>query len=155
MNPRATPRFISLSPSVSPHGPPAAAYDLTNRRIAPPKRAARSAALFHPFTRFPRSRRRRLFRLCLRLRLRRAGILPLRRGVAIDEFDHRDGSGIAVTEAGFEHSGVAAVAVLVAGTQHVEQLLDHADVSHLRNRLAARMQIAAFGQRDQVLDDWP
>src|SRR5256886_802433 len=84
---------------------------------------------------FLRSGRRRRFGLRLRLLLHGSGVLPLRRDVAIDKLDHRDSRGIAVAEARLEHSGIAAVAVLVAWAQHLEQLLDHADVAHLRNRL--------------------
>src|SRR5262249_58259555 len=101
------------------------------------------------------SRRSDRFRLWLRLRLRRAGILPFRSCVTIDQLDYRDGSGIAVAEAGLHHPGVAAVAILVARTQHLEELLDHLDIAHLRNRLAARMEIAALGARAQFLDNGP
>src|SRR5215471_19698714 len=101
-----------------------------------------------------RSRRRSRFsllRLCLGLR--RPGVLPLRRDVAIDKFDDRDGRGIAVAEAGLEHPRIAAVTVLVTGSQHLEQLLHHADIAHLRDRLTARVKIAALGKRDKLLDD--
>ena len=48
------------------------------------------------------------------LLLHRAGIEALGIVIAVDEFDHRDRRGIAVAEAGLEHAGIAALAVLVA-----------------------------------------
>src|SRR6516162_355401 len=101
------------------------------------------------------SRWRRRFGLGFGLRLHRSGVLPFRLHVAIDEFDDRDGGGIAIAEAGLEDAGIAAVAVLVAGTEHLEQFLDHGDVAHLRDRLAARVQVATLAERDQFLDDRP
>ncbi len=83
--------------------------------------------------------------------LDRAGIQPLRIDVAIDEFDHRNRRGIAVAEAGLHHAGIAAVALLVARADHVKELLDHGEVAHLRDRLAAGMQAAALAERDQLL----
>src|SRR4051794_2644400 len=56
-----------------------------------------------------------------------------------------------MAEARLEDTGVAALAVLVAGAQHVEQLLDHGDVADLRDRLAAGVQVAALAQRDELL----
>src|SRR5580698_3392057 len=81
------------------------------------------------------------------------GILALGFDVAIDELDHRNRRGIAVAEAGLHDAGIAAIAVLVARADHLEQFLDHGEVAHLRDRLAARMQVAALAERDQLLDD--
>src|SRR5580693_10647124 len=86
-------------------------------------------------------------------RLNGTGILALGLDVAIDELDHSDWRGIAIAEAGLHDAGIAAVAVLVARTDHLEQLLDHGEVAHLRDRLAARMQVAALAERDELLDD--
>src|SRR5262249_2648461 len=97
--------------------------------------------------------RRRRFGLGFVPRLHRSGILPLRLDVAVDELDDCDRGGIAVAEAGLEHAGIAAAAVLVAGREHLEQLLHHGHVAHLRDRLAARVQIAALAECDQFLDD--
>src|SRR5262245_18795839 len=69
-------------------------------------------------------RRRRCLRRLRRRRLHRSGILALGLDIAIDELDHRDRSGITVAEACLEHAGITAVAVLVAGSEHLEQLLD-------------------------------
>src|SRR5215469_16584746 len=87
------------------------------------------------------------------------GLLGLRPGiealgglVAIHELDHGDRCGITIAEAGLEHAGIAAVALLVAGAEHLEELLDHGDVADLRDRLAARMQVAALAERDELLD---
>src|SRR4051795_5350451 len=88
--------------------------------------AAKRAALRrcpHDAWPFLRSGRGRRFGLRLRLLLHRSGVLTLRLDVAIDKLDHRDGRGIAVAETRLEHSGIAAVAILVARTQHLEQLL--------------------------------
>src|SRR5690348_2613468 len=78
-----------------------------------------------------------LRRLGFRL-LHGAGILPLGIDVAIDELDHSHRRVVAVAEARLDDAGITAVAVLVAGGQRVEQLLDLIDVAHLRNRLTAR-----------------
>src|SRR5450759_5836444 len=87
------------------------------------------------------------------LLLRRPGILALGLDVAVDELDHRLRGAIAVTEASLEHAGIAALAVLVARADHVEQFLDHGDVAHFRDRLAARGKAALLGQRDQFFHD--
>src|SRR5262249_5827633 len=60
---------------------------------------------------------------------------------------------VAVAEARLHDAGVAAVAVLVARSEHVEELLDHRDVADLGDRLAPRMQVAALAQRHELLDD--
>src|SRR5262245_57339895 len=137
-HPTTAPRFIPLPPVFSPR---------------PTKKGQRKAPPSRSITPLPSLRGRRRLRLGFGLRLHRSGILPFRLDVAVDELDDRDRSGIAVAEAGLEHAGVAAVAVLVAGTKHLEQLLDHGDVAHLRDRLAARVQVAALAERDQFLDD--
>src|SRR6185437_9590867 len=85
----------------------------------------------------------------------RAGVLALFGRVAVDELDHRHGGVVAVAEARLQDADVAAVAVGVAGSQHGEQLADLLDVTDLADRLAARMQVAALGQRHQLLDEGP
>src|ERR1019366_5625714 len=87
------------------------------------------------------------------LLLRRPGILALGLDVAVDELDHRLRGAVAVTEASLEHAGIAALAVLVARADHVEQFLDHGDVAHFRDRLAARGKAALLGQRDHFFHD--
>src|SRR6202040_513003 len=64
------------------------------------------------------------------MRLNGTRILAFGLDVAIDELDHRDRRGIAVAEAGLHDAGIAAVAVLVARPDHLEQLLDHGEVAH-------------------------
>src|SRR6188474_3302758 len=95
------------------------------------------------------SRRRRCLFLGLLLEYW-PGIETLGIGIAVDEFDHRDRRGIAVAETGLEHAGVTAVAVLVARPEHVEELLDHGDVAHLRHRLTAGMQVATLAERHEL-----
>src|SRR5262249_35106740 len=85
--------------------------------------------------------------------LHRPGVRALGLDVAIDELDHRDRRGIAVAEARLANTGVAAVAVLVAGAERLEQLLDHRDVAHLGDRLTAGVEVAALAERHQFLDD--
>src|SRR5262249_33412255 len=60
---------------------------------------------------------------------------------------------VAVTEAGLDDAGVAALAILVARRQRVEQLLDHVGVAHLGDRLAAVGEAALLAERDKLLDD--
>src|SRR5262249_21310639 len=118
------------------------------QRAASTKKGSVAAALhIPPAASWPSGRCRR--RLGLGLLLGDGtGILALRLDVAIDELDHRDRRGIAVAKARLEHAGVAAVAVLVAGAEHLEQLLDHGEVAHLRDGLATRVQVAALSERD-------
>ena len=75
-------------------------------------------------------------------------VLALDARVAVDEFDHRHRGGIPAPVAGLQHPRVAAGAALVAGRQHVEQLLDHRLIAHARGREPARVQIAALGEGD-------
>src|ERR1700704_890937 len=63
--------------------------------------------------------------------LHRAGIQALGIDVTLDELDHRDRRVVAVAKARLHDAGIAAVAVLVARAQHVEQLLDHGNVADL------------------------
>src|SRR5207248_9541105 len=58
------------------------------------------------------------------LGLDRTGVLALGVDVAIDELDHGHWGVVAVAEAGLDDAGVAALAVLVAGRERVEQLPD-------------------------------
>src|ERR1700704_3538729 len=78
--------------------------------------------------------------------LHRAGIQALGIDVTLDELDHCDRRVVAVAKARLHNAGIAAVAVLVARTQHVEQLLHHGNVANLRDRLAPRMQAAAISE---------
>src|SRR5690606_31709672 len=51
--------------------------------------------------------------------------LGLCAGAAVDGLDHSPWRTIAEAESGLEHTSVAAVPLLVAGGENVEQLLDH------------------------------
>src|SRR6185312_9354795 len=64
----------------------------------------------------------------------------------------RDRGIIAIAIAGLEDSGIAALAVLIAATEHRKELLHLGLVANLRDRLAAGMQVTALGERDQLLD---
>src|SRR5690242_2255603 len=66
--------------------------------------------------------------------LHRAGILTLGVDVAVDELDHSHRGVVAIAEAGLDDAGVAALTILVARGQRVEQLLDHVDIAQLRDR---------------------
>src|SRR6266545_5158770 len=85
--------------------------------------------------------------------LHRAGILALGIDVAVDELDHGHRGVVAVAEAGLDDAGVAALAVLVAGRQYVEQLPDLVLVAHLGDRLAAHGEPTLLAEGDQLLDD--
>src|SRR5215208_7069351 len=85
--------------------------------------------------------------------LYRAGIQALGIDVAVNELDHGHRRVVAVAEAGLDDPGVAALAVLVAGRQYVEQLADLVLVAHLGDRLAAHRQPALLAEGDQLLDD--
>src|SRR5438067_13701562 len=85
--------------------------------------------------------------------LHRAGIEALGIDVAVDEFDHGHRGVVAVAEAGLDDAGIAALAVLVAGSQHVEQFSDLVLVAHFGDRLAAQGETALLAERDQLLDD--
>src|SRR6185437_12314117 len=87
--------------------------------------------------------------------LHRTRIEALGVHVAVDELDHRDRGIIAIAIAGLEDSGIAALAVLIAATEHRKELLHLGLVANLRDRLAAGMQVTALGERDQLLDDRP
>src|SRR5215813_9096578 len=83
----------------------------------------------------------------------RTGILALGVDIAVDELDHRHRRVVAIAEAGLDDAGIAALAVLVAGRQRVEQLLGHLDVAHLTDRLTAHRKAALLAERDQLLHD--
>src|SRR6202040_2684683 len=85
--------------------------------------------------------------------LHRTGIEALGIDVAVDEFDHRHGRVIAVAEAGLDDAGIAALPVLVAGGQHVEQFPGLVEVAHLRDRLPAHGETALLAERDQLFHD--
>src|SRR2546423_1826133 len=63
------------------------------------------------------------------------------------------GRAAALGVAGLEHAGVAAIARGIARPEYIEQFLHHRRIAQLGGRLAARMQVAPFGERDQLLDD--
>src|SRR6185295_8608209 len=77
-------------------------------------------------------------------RRRRAGILALGVGVAIDQLDHRHRRLVAIAEARLEHAGIAAGARGIALGQRAEQLGRQLGVAQHRQRLAAGMQVAAL-----------
>src|SRR3546814_360224 len=54
----------------------------------------------------------------------RARIEALHRRIAVDQFDHGERCGIAIAEAGLQHTGVATLAFGIALVQRREQLLD-------------------------------
>src|SRR3546814_783311 len=85
--------------------------------------------------------------------LGRSGVLALGGGVAVDQLDDRHRRHVAVAEAGLQHPAVAAVALLVAGRQLVEQLGGNLRVAQHRERLPAGMQVAALAQGDETVDD--
>src|ERR1700722_12831794 len=91
-------------------------------------------------------------RLCRRF-LHGAGILALRILVAIHELDDGERRVVALTEAGFQHARIAAMTGLVARAENIEELADEIDVLDLRDRLTARMQVAALAERHQLFDD--
>src|ERR1700751_1964556 len=113
------------------------------------KKAALAAPLFKLATKRVGLRRFRF------LRLDRPGILALGIDVAVDELDHRHRGVVAVAEARLDDAGVAALSVLVAGGEHIEQLLDLVGVAHFADRLAARGKPALLAERNQLLDDRP
>src|SRR4051812_44169404 len=82
-----------------------------------------------------------------RARVHAAGVL-----VTVDELDHGQGRVVAVAEAGLEDAAVAAVALLVARPEHLEELADHAVVAQLRHGEAAGVKVAALAERDQPLE---
>src|SRR5437899_6358905 len=114
-------------------------------RRSPIKKRRRSAA----FETVSESSLRRLG--CLFLH--RARILALGIDVAVDEFDHGHGCVVAVAEAGLDDAGVAALAVLVAGGQNVEQFPGLVEIAHLGDRLPAHRKTALLAERDQLLHD--
>src|SRR5262249_58508262 len=73
---------------------------------------------------------------------------------ATDKFIPRHCGVVAVAESCLDDARVAAVAILVAGAQHVKKLLHHADIANFRNRSPARMKPASFAQGDQLFHDW-
>src|SRR5271157_6280726 len=84
--------------------------------------------------------------------LDRTRILALGLDVAVDELDHRQRRVVAGAEARLHDAGVAAVAVLVARADDVDQLGDEVGVAQARNGDAAGMQVAALAEGDQLLD---
>src|SRR5882724_9860939 len=109
------------------------------------KKRRRSAAL-KPLV--PTALRCRRFLL-----LGRTGVLALGIDVAVDEFDHGHRRVVTVAEARLDDAGVAALTVLVAGRQRVEQLPDLVEVTQLGDRLAAQRQPALLAEGNELLDD--
>src|SRR4051794_14510693 len=70
--------------------------------------------------------------------LGRAGVLALGVHIAVDEFDHRHRRIVAVTEASLDDTGIAALAVLVARGQRIEQLADLILIAHFADGLATQ-----------------
>src|ERR1700727_3728309 len=81
-----------------------------------------------------------------------AGVLALGLNVAIDELDHRHGGIVAGAEPRLHDPRIAAIPILVARTQHVDQLLDQIGVAQARNREPTRVQVAALAKRYQLFD---
>src|SRR2546430_13629390 len=75
----------------------------------------------------------------------RTRILAALVGIAVDELDNCHRRRIAIAEARFEHAGVAALAIAIARTQDVEQLLHLSLIPDLGNRLAAGVEAALLG----------
>src|SRR6476646_7390065 len=69
--------------------------------------------------------------------LHRTGIETPGFDIAIDEFDHRHRRVVAVAEAGLDNAGIAALAVLVARGDDVEQFPGLVEIAHLGDRLPA------------------
>ncbi len=69
------------------------------------------------------------------------------------KFDHRLGCVVAVTESRLHDAGIAAIALLVARTDDIKELLHLRDIADFRDRLPAGVQPAFLGQRHQLLDD--
>src|SRR5580704_8226967 len=117
-----------------------------HRRVLPNKKAALKAPLFTNLWKSGLRGFRGLF-------LHRARIQALGVDVAVDEFNHRHRRVVAVAEAGLDDAGIAALPILVAGGDDVEQLADLILVAHLRDRLAAHRKAALLAERDQLLHD--
>src|SRR5262245_22333899 len=83
----------------------------------------------------------------------RAGILAAGVLVAVDEFDHRERSIVAMAVAGLQDARIAAGAGLVARRQRLEELLGLRLIAHAREDEAARAEVALLGQRHEALDD--
>src|SRR5882757_4280437 len=83
----------------------------------------------------------------------RAGIEALGVDVAVDEFDHGHRGVIAIAKTGLDDAGIAALAVLVAGGENVEQLFGLIEVAHLGDRLPPHGETALLAERDQLLHD--
>src|ERR1019366_799119 len=85
--------------------------------------------------------------------LHRTGVEALGIDVAVDEFDHRHRRVVAVAKAGLDDAGIAALAVLVAGGENVEQLSGLVEIAHLGDRLPAHRKTALLAERHQLFDD--
>ena len=73
--------------------------------------------------------------------------------IPVDEFDDRHWGAVAVTEAGLEHAGVAAAALLVARGQHVEQLTHRRIVPQKGEGAAPRVQATTLAKGDHAVGD--
>src|SRR5690349_3664359 len=78
--------------------------------------------------------------------LHRDGVEALGIDVAIDELDHGDSGVVAVAIAGLEDAEVATVPLLVARADGLEELAHLVLIAHLRDGLAASVEIAALAQ---------
>jgi hypothetical protein len=94
--------------------------------------------------------------------LRRRGLLGLEPGavagalgvrVAVDEFDDRHGRHVAIAEARLEDTDIAAVPLLVAGAQHLEELGHMGVLLEPARGQTAGVEVAALAERDELLDD--
>src|SRR5690554_671325 len=96
-------------------------------------------------------------RLLLLLACGDAGLVlfPLGADVPIDQLDHRAGCTIAETVTGLEHTGVAAVPVLVARSENLEKLLDHLLVPQPGCSQPPRIEVAPLGERDVPIHHAP
>src|SRR5215211_5196591 len=151
-NSTLTGTLLSALPNVARGGETGKVVERQSRHTvyAPPQNQRAAARLpFDIDARRAGLRCRALRRLRL---LRRAGILAPRLFVAVDELDHRHRGVVAEAEAGLEHAAIAAAALLVARSEHLEELLDHGVVAQLRHGDATGMKVAALAERDQLLD---
>src|SRR6202047_3797179 len=97
--------------------------------------------------------RQPLGRLSSGLFLHRSGIEALGIDVAVDEFDHGHRRVVAVAEAGLDDAGIAALPVLVAGGENIEQFPGLVEIADLADRLPAHGQTALLAERDQLFHD--
>jgi hypothetical protein len=73
--------------------------------------------------------------------------------IAVDQLDHGERRVVAMAETGFEDAGVAALAILVALSERVEELHDHIIFLELGSGETTVRKTAFLAERDQLLDD--